>query len=176
MRGTYNNYNASARSRTDILRALHEMERTNRQPNNVRSTVATNNASLCLRIAAERGKTMEVKRFLAAGATVSNDSVSKNIPLRLIGHCFVFSSAFEFLCVLQNGLNALHKAAKWGHTSVVKQLLASRKFNVNMQDKVSGLLVLYLMDAYIDTLLLGTTAEIVISTHALTLWVILCTV
>ena len=98
------NYNASAKSRTDILRALHEMERANRQPNNVRSTVATNNvrssvatnnASLCLRIAAERGKTMEVKRFLAAGATVSNDSVSKNIPLRLIGHCFVFSSAFE---------------------------------------------------------------------------------
>jgi len=39
--------------------------------------------------------------------------------------------------LLQNGLTALHKAAKWGHTAVVKQLLGSRNFNVNMQDKVS---------------------------------------
>ena len=39
--------------------------------------------------------------------------------------------------LLQNGLTALHKAAKWGHTAVVKQLLDSRNFNVNMQDKVS---------------------------------------
>ena len=39
--------------------------------------------------------------------------------------------------LLQNGLTALHKAAKWGHTAVVKQLLDSRSFNVNMQDKVS---------------------------------------
>ena len=43
-----------------------------------------------------------------------------------------------FLVTLQNGLTALHKAAKWGHTAVVKLLLASRKFNVNMQDKVSA--------------------------------------
>jgi len=65
---------------------------------------------LQLRIAAERGKAREVKRLLTAGATLTRDS---------------------------NGLTALHKAAKWGHTAVVKQLLDSRNFNVNMQDKVS---------------------------------------
>ena len=37
----------------------------------------------------------------------------------------------------KNGLSALHKAAKWGHTNVVKQLLLSKRFDVNEQDKVS---------------------------------------
>lgn len=40
---------------------------------------------------------------------------------------------------MQNGLSALHKAAKWGHTNVVKQLLLSKRFDVNEQDKVSTL-------------------------------------
>ena len=53
-----------------------------------------------------------------------------SLVVEYIDHC-----AFSF--TLQNGLTALHKAAKWGHTAVVKLLLASRKFNVNMQDKVS---------------------------------------
>ena len=44
----------------------------------------------------------------------------------------------------QNGLTALHKAAKWGHTNVIKTLLASNRFNVNVRDKVSkATLILY---------------------------------
>ena len=55
--------------------------------------------------------------------------------LSLVVECIAH---YCFLITLQNGLTALHKAAKWGHTAVVKLLLASRKFNVNMQDKVSA--------------------------------------
>ena len=39
------------------------------------------------------------------------------------------------LSFFQNGLTALHKAAKRGHAMVVKQLIASKRFDVNMQDK-----------------------------------------
>jgi ankyrin repeat protein len=38
---------------------------------------------------------------------------------------------------MQNGLNALHKAAKHGHSGVVKLLVASGRFKLNQQDKVS---------------------------------------
>ena len=40
-----------------------------------------------------------------------------------------------FLRNVQNGLTALHKAAKRGHSAVVKQLVASKRFDVNTQDK-----------------------------------------
>lgn len=35
----------------------------------------------------------------------------------------------------QNGLTALHKAAKRGHALVIKQLVKSKRFDVNSQDK-----------------------------------------
>ena len=48
---------------------------------------------------------------------------------------FTFLSLSLSLSSLQNGLTALHKAAKRGHAMVVKQLVASKRFDVNMQDK-----------------------------------------
>jgi ankyrin repeat protein len=47
----------------------------------------------------------------------------------------VFTFLFLSLSSLQNGLTALHKAAKRGHAMVVKQLVASKRFDVNMQDR-----------------------------------------
>ena len=37
---------------------------------------------------------------------------------------------------MQNGLNALHKAARKGHSDVVKHLITTKKFKVNSGDKV----------------------------------------
>ncbi len=65
---------------------------------------------LQLRFAAEKGRLLEVRKLLAAGAPVLRDA---------------------------NGLNALHKAAKNGHTAAVKYLMACRRFNLNKADKVS---------------------------------------
>ena len=35
-------------------------------------------------------------------------------------------------------MNALHHAAKWGHTNVLKYLLSAGRCKVNTQDKVSN--------------------------------------
>lgn len=47
----------------------------------------------------------------------------------------IYFSLSLFSLPLQNGLTALHKAAKRGHAMVVKQLVASKRFDVNMQDR-----------------------------------------
>ena len=41
------------------------------------------------------------------------------------------------MCRVQNGMNPLHHAAKWGHTNVLKYLLSTGRCKVNAQDKVS---------------------------------------
>ena len=90
-----------------------------------------------LRRAAEKGRLEEVRALLASGAPVMKDAVRIN-SWRTLEHKkkFLHCVHVRFPPHKQNGLSALHKAARKGHTGVVRALISSGKFKLNAGDKV----------------------------------------
>lgn len=88
-----------------------------------------------LRHASDKGRLKDVRALLASGAAITKDSVrTLHLFNRLVRSAFIYTR-LPF-AHQQNGLSALHKAARKGHTGVVRVLLSSGKFKLNSGDKV----------------------------------------